>query len=80
MKLIVHQSIVVYNLKVGSISNSSILQIGSSGIVNTLSKLYNTGGFSAPARSPKRNDLPLVILPSPNSNSHVVETYGLQNK
>lgn len=49
MNLIVHQSIVINNLKVGGVSNSSVLQIGSAGVVRALSNLYNSGGFTGPA-------------------------------
>jgi len=45
----VHQSIVIYNLRVGSLSNSSILQIGSAGMIKGLSNNFNTGGFTGPA-------------------------------
>jgi len=49
MNLIVHQSIVIHQLKVQSVQNSSVLQIGSAGIIKSLSQLYNTGGFTGPA-------------------------------
>lgn len=49
MNLIVHQSIVIHQLRVDSVSNSSVLQIGSAGAIKGLSNLYNTGGFSGPA-------------------------------
>lgn len=45
----VNQSIIIHYIRVGGISNSSVLQIGSAGIIKPLSKLYNTGGFIAPA-------------------------------
>jgi len=49
----VQQSIVIHNLKVGSLSNSSILQIGSAGIIKGLSNNFNTGGFTGPAPEAK---------------------------
>ncbi|PYI55737.1 spore germination protein GerPB [Paenibacillus flagellatus] len=49
MNLIVHQSIVIHQLRVDSVSNSSVLQIGSAGVIKGLSNLYNTGGFTGPA-------------------------------
>lgn len=60
MNLIVHQSIVIHNLKVGGITNSSVLQIGSAGIIKALSNIYNTGGFIGPAPLPKAPLVPLV--------------------
>lgn len=49
MNFYIQQSIVINNLKIGSLSNSSVLQIGSSGIIKPTSHLYNTGGFVEPA-------------------------------
>jgi spore germination protein PB len=49
MNLTVNQSIVIHHFRVGSVTNSSILQIGSAGIIKPLSQLFNTGGFTAPA-------------------------------
>lgn len=49
MNLTVHQSICIHMLKVGSISNSSVLQIGSAGNIQAQSDLYNTGEFTEPA-------------------------------
>lgn len=45
----VHQSIQIHFLKVENISNSSILQIGSTGNFTALSEQYNTGQFTKPA-------------------------------
>jgi spore germination protein PB len=45
----IHQNICIHQLKVGSVSNSSVLQIGSAGMIKPLSNLYNTGGFKEPA-------------------------------
>lgn len=49
MNLYVQQSISIQFLKIGGITNSSILQIGSAGIIKPVSNLYNTGGFTEPA-------------------------------
>ncbi|WP_066187019.1 MULTISPECIES: spore germination protein GerPB [Gracilibacillus] len=49
MHITVNQSIYIHFLKVGSITNSSVLQIGSTGSMQTLSQLYNTGGYSTAA-------------------------------
>lgn len=45
MNLFVNQKIIIYELHVQGITNSSVLQIGSSGMIKPLSNLYNTGGF-----------------------------------
>ncbi|MFD2042723.1 spore germination protein GerPB [Ornithinibacillus salinisoli] len=49
MYFTVHQSININMLKVGSITNSSVLQIGSTGSIQAKSELYNTGGYTEPA-------------------------------
>lgn len=49
MNLTVNQTIIIHNFRVNSVSSSSVLQIGSSGMIQGLSNLYNTGGFTAPA-------------------------------
>ena len=45
----INQSIVIHHLKIGGISNSSVFQIGSAGVIKSLSNLYNTGNFEGPA-------------------------------
>lgn len=54
MNYFIQQSIVINTIKIGGISNSSVLQIGSAGIIKPASYLYNTGGFteSAPELNP----------------------------
>ncbi|MDF2669965.1 MAG: spore germination protein [Paenibacillus sp.] len=64
MNLIVHQSIVINQLKVGGISNSSILQIGCAGMIKARSNLYNTGQFTGPAPQAGESAAPLVPLPA----------------
>jgi len=49
MHLTVHQNISIEQLNVGGLSNSSVLQIGSAGIIKNLSNQWNTGGFTGPA-------------------------------
>lgn len=51
MNLYVQQSISIQFLKIEGITNSSVLQIGSAGIIKASSRLYNTGGFTGPAPS-----------------------------
>ncbi|WP_428911342.1 spore germination protein GerPB [Niallia sp. Krafla_26] len=49
MNLYVQQSITIQFLKVNSVTNSSVLQIGSAGMIKPATHLYNTGGFTGPA-------------------------------
>ncbi|MFD2671748.1 spore germination protein GerPB [Marinicrinis sediminis] len=49
MNITVYQNIHIHKLTVESVANSSVLQIGTAGMVKTLSNLYNTGGFTEPA-------------------------------
>ncbi|MFE8696324.1 spore germination protein GerPB [Cytobacillus sp. FJAT-53684] len=72
MNYYIQQSIHINLIKIGGISNSSILQIGSSGIIKPSSYLYNTGGFTEPApaaEAPMSNELiatPSVPLQAPS--------------
>lgn len=50
MNFYINQNITIHNLKVGGITNSSVLQIGSAGSITPLSNLYNTGGYTEPAQ------------------------------
>ncbi|WP_146810997.1 spore germination protein GerPB [Aneurinibacillus danicus] len=66
--LTVHQSIVIHNFRVNSITSSSVLQIGSAGIIKPLSNLYNTGAFTGPAPEsgqPQQLQGPFVPLAPP---------------
>ncbi|MBS8263010.1 spore gernimation protein [Mesobacillus boroniphilus] len=49
MNFYIQQSITINLLRIDGISNSSVLQIGSAGMIKPVSYLYNTGGFTAPA-------------------------------
>ncbi|WP_248346646.1 spore germination protein GerPB [Cytobacillus firmus] len=49
MNFYIQQSININFIKIGGISNSSVMQIGSAGIIKPASYLYNTGGFTEPA-------------------------------
>ncbi|WP_462408940.1 spore germination protein GerPB [Neobacillus sp. Marseille-QA0830] len=51
MNVYIQQSIHINTLRVGGITNSSVLQIGSAGIIKPAAYLYNTGGFTGPAPS-----------------------------
>ncbi|KKK36440.1 spore gernimation protein [Mesobacillus campisalis] len=67
----IKQSININLIRIEGISNSSVLQIGSAGVIKPASYLYNTGGFTAPAPeavqpgSPSFSPGPLVPLQSP---------------
>jgi spore germination protein PB len=45
----INQSIIIHYIRIGGISNSSVFQIGSAGIIKPVAHLYNTGGFTGPA-------------------------------
>lgn len=45
----IHQSINIHFLKIGSISNSSVVQIGSTGSIQAQSDIHNTGGYTEAA-------------------------------
>ena len=66
----VQQTITIGQLRVDAVSNSSVLQIGSAGSIQSLSQLYNTGGFTGPAPqigevAEALSELSLVPLPNP---------------
>lgn len=68
MNWTIHQTIMIQHLKVDSVANSSVLQIGTAGSIRSLSNLYNTGGFveSAPEMGASViNPISLVPLPPP---------------
>ncbi|MGZ0049958.1 spore germination protein GerPB [Brevibacillus gelatini] len=54
MNFFVHQNIVIHHLRIDGITNSSVCQIGSAGVIKPLSQMYNTGGFTEPAPPPHR--------------------------
>ncbi|OEH91669.1 spore germination protein GerPB [Bacillus solimangrovi] len=62
----VNQQINIHTIKIGGISNSSFLQIGSAGIINSCSNLYNSGGFKEAApQIAEPTSTSLVPLTSP---------------
>ncbi|ASA96642.1 MULTISPECIES: spore germination protein GerPB [Anoxybacillus] len=67
MNVYVQQTISIHQLKIGSLTNSSVLQIGTTGKVQPLATLSNTGQFTQPAPESKMNIQggPLVPLQSP---------------
>lgn len=54
MNFYIQQSIQINFIKIGGITNSSVLQIGSAGIIKPAAYLYNTGGFTQPAPAAKK--------------------------
>ncbi|MDG0813226.1 MULTISPECIES: spore germination protein GerPB [Cohnella] len=71
MSLTIYQHIAIGQLRVDAVSNSSVLQIGSAGNIQSLSQLYNTGGFTEPAaqlteETVANADSPLALVPLPN--------------
>ncbi|SHG22213.1 spore germination protein GerPB [Ornithinibacillus halophilus] len=50
MNITVNQTIAIHMLKVGSITNSSVLQIGTTGSIQAHTELQNTGGFTETAQ------------------------------
>ncbi len=68
MNYYIQQSIHIHFIKVGGITNSSVLQIGSAGIIKPASYLYNTGGFTQPApvalKQPVTTTIPQMLAPS----------------
>ncbi|MDF2680003.1 MAG: spore gernimation protein [Brevibacillus sp.] len=69
MNFFIHQNIVIHNLKIDGLTNSSVCQIGSAGIIKPLSQLYNTGGFTEPAPEAEiapgrpRSDMFVPLIP-----------------
>ena len=45
----VQQHIEIRMIKIGAVTNSSVLQIGTAGLITPVSNLANTGGFTKPA-------------------------------
>ena len=67
MNFYIQQSIQINFIKIGGVSNSSVFQIGSAGIIKPSSHLYNTGGFTGPAPTTGGGPIvtPLVPLIAP---------------
>lgn len=52
MAIHIHQNFHIRMIKIGSVANSGVFQIGSSGIIRSNAYLYNTGDFIEPAPLP----------------------------
>jgi spore germination protein PB len=64
MNFYIQQNININFLKIDGITNSSVLQIGSAGIIKASSHLYNTGGFTGPAPTGQKVSESLIQSPS----------------
>jgi spore germination protein PB len=64
MNYYIQQSIQINFIRIGSISNSSVMQIGSAGMIKPSAYLYNTGGFTEPAPKPIKAIGSLVGTPA----------------
>lgn len=74
MSWTIYQQITIGQVRVDAVSNSSVLQIGSAGSIQSLSQLFNSGGFTEPAAELTEGQvenavspLALVPLPSPTT-------------
>ena len=54
MNFYIQQTIQIHFIKINGISNSSVFQIGSAGIIKPAAYLYNTGGQTGPAPVAKK--------------------------
>jgi spore germination protein PB len=66
MNFFINQNITIHTIKIDALTNSSVLQIGSAGIIKPVSNLYNTGGFRAPAPAARRG----AITPTPTGQAY----------
>ncbi|QHW34344.1 spore gernimation protein [Paenibacillus rhizovicinus] len=66
MNLTVHQTITIHQLRVDSVANSSVLQVGTAGSIASNAQLFNTGGFTEPAPQLEENPINFVPLPNPH--------------
>ncbi|WP_043933109.1 spore germination protein GerPB [Bacillus sp. EB01] len=68
MNIYIQQSIHIQSIRIGGISNSSVFQIGSSGIIKPASYLSNTGGFTGPAPKAQK---PFQPAPQQDTGGHL---------
>lgn len=66
--LTIYQTIQIQMIKIGHMTNSSILQIGSTGCIQAQSDIYNTGQSTtlaepAYAESPVSTDIETTLIP-----------------
>ena len=68
MNLSVYQCITVQQLRIGTVTNSSVLQIGTSGTIKALSNVYDTSklnNLDALNDQDQEKANPMVPLPEP---------------
>ncbi|WP_223592891.1 spore germination protein GerPB [Neobacillus bataviensis] len=66
MNFYIQQSIQIHFIRISGISNSSVFQIGSAGIIKPAAHLYNTGGFTGPAPTAQKvGQLPSTSMSAP---------------
>lgn len=66
MNFFINQEITIHQLRITGLSNSSVLQVGSAGMIKPISNLYNTGGFTQAAPQIPAAGVPFVPLPAPS--------------
>ena len=66
MNFFINQNITIHTIKIDSLSNSSVFQIGSAGIIKPVSNLFNTGGFSGAAPAARRGG----VQPPPTGQAY----------
>ncbi|NGY85673.1 spore gernimation protein [Bacillus megaterium] len=64
MNFYVNQSICIQSMKISAVSNSSVLQIGSVGVIKPNSNLFNTGGFTGAAPTETKKGILGTVSPS----------------
>jgi len=64
MNFYVNQSICIQSMKISAVSNSSVLQIGSVGVIKPNSNLFNTGGFTGAAPTETKKGILGSVSPS----------------
>ncbi|WP_067840599.1 spore germination protein GerPB [Amphibacillus sediminis] len=63
--MLIQQTIMIQQLKIGTVSNASVVQIGTTGSWQQFADLYNTGQFQA-ALPQAEYDAPIVPLAPPS--------------
>lgn len=63
----INQQFTIQHIRIGAMSNASVLQIGSAGNIRSCAQQFNTGGFTGPAPeiSASPGEVSLVRLPTP---------------
>ncbi|UTR10080.1 spore germination protein GerPB [Evansella sp. LMS18] len=64
MNFFINQSITIQTIRINGLSNSSVLQIGSAGVIKALSNNYNTGCFTGPAPPAVPEPVPDAFAPA----------------